>query len=340
MTPRPATENAADVAVDLEASSPPPVARRFRDYVQAWNRTLGVWAALAILGLVSWALEPTLFSGSNVTLLLRQASILGLLAIGQTVVMLTGGIDLSVGSVVAVVNWVSTSLLAGSDSRNVPVLALCLSIGATVGLINGIGVAKLRVPPLVMTLGMLFAVQAAGFMYTGGITRGSASDFLITLGQGSLGPVPVAFLIFLFVAAALYLLLTRTLYGRRVYAIGVNPRAARMTGISVDRVLICSYILCGLTAAVGGLLLSGYIEIGDNSAGRGLELEAIAAVVIGGTTLAGGRGSVVGTVGGVLLLGVLFNLLIVLDIAQSGRLMLQGAVIVVAAAIYSHSLRR
>jgi ribose transport system permease protein len=337
---RPATGNVVRAAVDVEAAPAPDASLPLRDRLQALNRTLGVWAALAILVVVSWALEPTLLSESNVTLLLRQASILGLLAVGQTVVMLTGGIDLSVGSVVAVVNWVSTTLLAGSDSRNGPVLALCLGIGATVGLINGVGVAKLRVPPFVMTLGMLFAVQAAGFMYTDGITRGQASDFLITLGQGFSGPLPIAFLIFVAVAGATYLLLKITPYGRRVYAIGANPRAAHMAGIAVDRVLILSYALCGVTAAMGGLLLSGYIEIGDNTSGRGLELEAIAAVVIGGTTLAGGRGSVVGTVGGVLLLGLLFNLLIVLDIAQSGRLMLQGAVIVIAAAIYSRALRR
>jgi ribose transport system permease protein len=311
-----------------------------RQQLLALNRTLGVWVALALLVLVALILEPILLSGSNLTLLLRQASIIGVLAVGLTVVMLTGGIDLSVGSVVGVVNWVSTSMLAGSNSGNVPVFALCLGIGAAVGLINGVGVTKFKVPPFVMTLGMLFAVQAAGFMYTDGITKGAASDFLIAVGQNSLGPLPIAFLIFMAVAAATYVLLKATPYGRRVYAIGANPRAAHMSGIPVDRVLILSYVLCGVTAALGGLLLSGYIEIGDNTSGRGLELEVIAAVVIGGTTLVGGRGSVIGTVGGVLLLGLLFNLLIVLDIAQSGRLMLQGAVIVIAAAIYSRSLRR
>ena len=120
----------------------------------------------------------------------------------------------------------------------------------------------------------------------------------------------------------------------------MNPRAARLTGINVHRALLLSYLVCGLTAAMGGLVLSGYIGIGDNTSGQGLELEAIAAVVIGGTTLTGGRGSVFGTVGGVLLLALLYNLLVILNIAQSGRLMLQGAVIVLAAAIYSRSLRR
>jgi ribose/xylose/arabinose/galactoside ABC-type transport system permease subunit len=310
-----------------------------RTRAQQLSWLLGVWVALALLVAVAGSLEPTLVSGSNLELLLRQASIIGLLAVGQTIVMLTGGIDLSVGSVVAVVNWVSTSLLDGRDSRNAPVLALCLGIGACVGLINGIGITKFRIPPFVMTLGMLFAVQAAGFIYTDGVTKGQASHFLTEIGAGFAGPIPIAFLVFAGTAAIVSLVLWRTPYGRRVYSIGANPRAAYLSGVNVDRTLILSYVLCGLTAAMGGLVLSGYIGIGDNFSGQGLELEAIAAVVIGGTTLAGGRGSVVGTVGGVLLLALLYNLLVILDIAQSGRLMLQGAVIVLAAAIYSRSRR-
>ena len=306
---------------------------------QTLVRMLGIWVGLGAFAIVAGALEPVLLSGSNIQLLLRQASIIGLLAIGQTVVMLTGGIDLSVGSVVAVVNWVSTSLLLGSNDRNVPVFALCLGLGALVGLINGIGVTKLRVPPFVMTLGMLFAVLAAGFMYTDGINKGEASPLLAHLGQSYAGPVPVAFVAFASVALAVQLMLWKTTFGRRVYAVGANPRAARLAGVDVDRTLVLAYVLCGVTAAMGGLVLSGYIGIGDNTSGQGLELEAIAAVVIGGTTLTGGRGSVVGTVGGVLLLALLYNLLVVLDIAQSGRLVLQGAVIIAAAAIYARSLR-
>ena len=190
-----------------------------------------------------------------------------------------------------------------------------------------------------MTLGMLFAVQAAGFIYTNGVTRGEASHFLKSIGTGFAGPIPIAFLVFAGTALLAQTVLWQTPYGRRVYAIGVNPRAARLTGINVHRALLLSYLVCGLTAAMGGLVLSGYIGIGDNTSGQGLELEAIAAVVIGGTTLTGGRGSVFGTVGGVLLLALLYNLLVILNIAQSGRLMLQGAVIVLAAAIYSRSLR-
>jgi len=299
------------------------------------RRALGVWIGLVGLVIVVAILEPSLIEPDGLRLLLRQVSIIGLLAVGQTIVMLTAGIDLSVGSVVAVVNWVAASLLVGQNSNNIKVIPLCLGIGLFVGLVNGVGIAKFRVPPFVMTLGMLFVVLAAGQWYTNGVTTGAASEGVIELGQGYLGPIPNSFILFIGVAALAYGLLKLTPYGRRVYAIGANPRAAHLAGVNTDRVLIASYALCGLTAALGGLVLTGFIGFGATTSGPGLELEAIAAVVIGGTALAGGRGSLVGTVGGVLFLGLLFNLLVVTDIAQFGRLIVQGVAIILAAAIYS-----
>ncbi len=304
------------------------------------RHALGVWIGLVGLVIVVAALEPNLIEPEGLRLLFRQVSVIGVLAIGQTVVMLTAGIDLSVGSVVAVVNWVAASLLVGSDGNNIKVIPLCLGIGAFVGLINGVGVAKLRAPPFVMTLGMLFVVVAAGRWWTGGVPSGDASDFVIELGQGQWGWVPIPFVILLCVALLVYVALKFTPYGRRVYAIGTNPRAAFLTGVNVDRVLIMSYVLCGLTAALGGLMLTGFISFGATTAGQNFELQSIAAVVIGGTILAGGRGSVLGTVGGVVFLGLLFNLLVVSDIAQSGRFLAQGFALIIAAALYSRLSRR
>jgi ribose/xylose/arabinose/galactoside ABC-type transport system permease subunit len=188
---------------------------------------------------------------------------------------------------------------------------------------------------------MLFAVVAAGNIYTNGVTTGTASPFIIHVGQNSVGPIPIAFLIFAVVALLAQGLLTLTPYGRRVYALGANPRAAHLAGVNATRVLVVSYVLSGLAAAIGGLVLTGYIEMGATTSGHGAELDAIAAVVIGGTSLAGGRGSVLGTVGGVLFLGLLFNLLVVLDIDEYGRLIVQGSAIVLAGATYARlSARR
>ncbi len=304
------------------------------------RHALGVWIGLIALVVVVAALEPNLIEPEGLRLLLRQVSVIGVLAIGQTVVMLTAGIDLSVGSVVAVVNWVAASLLAGSDSNNIMIIPLCLGIGAFVGLINGVGIAKLRVPPFVMTLGMLFVVVAAGRWWTRGVTTGSASDFVIELGQGQAGWVPIPFIVFICVALIVYVALKFTPYGRRVYAIGTNARAAYLTGVNVDRVLIGSYILCGTTAAIGGLLFTGFLGFATPTAGQNFELQSIAAVVVGGTILAGGRGSVLGTIGGVVFLGLLFNLLVVSNIAQSGRFLAQGFALIIAAALYSRLARR
>ena len=309
--------------------------------LQGWRYSGGVWVGLVALVIVVAILKPALIEPEGWRLLLRQVSVIGLLAVGQTVVMLTAGIDLSVGSVVAVVNWVASSLLMSSDSNNIKIIPLCLGIGAFVGLLNGISIAKLRVPPFVMTLGMLFVVLAAGQWWTGGITSGGASDLVVTMGQGQAGPIPVPFLILAGVALAVYLVLKLTPYGRRVYALGTNPRAAFLAGVNTDRVLVASYIICGTTAALAGLLLTGFIGYGATTAGQEpVLLQSIAAVVIGGTVLAGGRGSIIGTVGGVLFLGLLFNLLVVSDIAQSGRFMAQGFALIVAAALYSRFWRR
>jgi ribose/xylose/arabinose/galactoside ABC-type transport system permease subunit len=299
------------------------------------GRTIGVYAALLLLVVVVAGTEPVLLHGSSIQLLLRQVSVLGLLAVGQTVVMLTGGIDLSVGSVVLVVNLIAASMLDGKDSNNLAAIAVCLGIGAAVGIVNGSVIALFRVPPFVMTLGALFAVEAAGLVYTNGITRGNASPFLIHVGQRSALGIPIAFLVMLGVALAVHVALRTTPFGRRVFAIGANPRAAYLAGLAQTRALVGVYVISGLAAALGGLLLTGYIELAATTSGEGMELQSIAAVVIGGTALSGGRGSVVGSVGGVLFLGLLFNLLNVLDIPEAGRLLVQGGALVLAGAVYA-----
>jgi ribose/xylose/arabinose/galactoside ABC-type transport system permease subunit len=301
---------------------------------------VGVYLALLVLVAICAIVEPSVVSGSGIDLLLRQIAPLGMLAIGQTLVMLTGGIDLSQGSMVAVTNWVSIQLLAGSDSGNVRAILICLALGVAVGLVNGIGITIFGVPPFVMTLGMLFTVLAAGQIHTNGILSGSASPWLLRISQGSTWIIPTAFLIVVVTALAAQISLYVTPYGRRVLASGANARAAHLAGIRVRNVIIATYIISAVAAVIGGLLWTGYVEGGSNSAGQGFELQAIAAAVIGGAALTGGRGNVIATVGGVLFLGLLFNLLVVLDVAEPVRIILQGAAIVIAAAIYSRALDR
>jgi ribose transport system permease protein len=299
----------------------------------------GIYAALAVLFVITQILEPTVVSRHGIELLLRQTAPIGMLALGQTLVMLTGGIDLSVGSIVAVTNWVAVTLLAGSDSNNLTVLPFCVLLGVAVGFLNGFGVAVLLVPPFVMTLGMLFALKAAGLMYTNAILTGNPSPFLMSVARVEIGGfLPVPFAIVLVSVVAALIMLRRTPYGRRIYAVGANPRAAHLAGLRTRQILIVTYMLSGGLAAIGGLLFTGYIQIGSNSAGQNFELYSIAAAVIGGTALLGGRGNPLATLAGVLFLGLLFNLLVLLDVAEAVRLILQGGAIIVAAAIYTAAI--
>jgi len=213
-------------------------------------------------------------------------------------------------------------------------------LGVGIGAINGVGVAGLGLPPFVMTLGMLFVVQGAGLAITGGVASGAPSPFLRGVVSETIFVVPVAFIFVLCLYAAGYLVLRRGVYGRWVYAVGANPRAAHVGGVPVNRVLVLAYVLSGLLAACGGLIWTGFIGSAQITAGRGFEFESIAAAAIGGTALTGGRGGVVGTFGGVLFLGLLFNLLVVVGVDESFRRVLHGATIVIAAAVYSRTAQR
>ena len=298
-----------------------------------------VFFALGLLIVATLAIEPRLLSADGIALLLRQVSAIALVALGQTIVMLVRGIDLSVGSVVGVVNWTAAGLLAGSGG-DVWVIPLCIALGLGIGAISGLGVAGLGLPPFVMTLGMLFAVQGGGLTVTGGVAEGSPSPFLRGIVSETIVVLPVSFVLVLAFYAAGYAVLRRGVYGRWVYAVGANPRAAHVGGVPVKRTLMVAYMASGALAACGGLIWTGFIGSAQITAGRGFEFESIAAAAIGGTALTGGRGGVMGTLGGVLFLGLLFNLLVVVGVDESFRRVLSGATIVIAAALYSWKASR
>ena len=242
----------------------------------------------------------------NLLNVLRQNSMLALVALGMTFVILTGGIDLSVGSIVAL-SGVMGAMVSGTGAAAACVAALGTAIA--LGLLNGILIAKVRLPPFIVTLAMLIAARGVVLAITGEasvrIERGTAG--LLWLGRGTIGAVPVPVLVLLVAYAVGWAVLQYSRYGRRVYAVGDNEDAARLLGLNVDRVLIATYALSGALAGVAGLLLAARLGAGQPVAGAGWELDAIAAVVVGGTLLTGGQGGVGSTLLGVLLLGVIFN---------------------------------
>jgi ribose transport system permease protein len=260
--------------------------------------------AVCVFGVIRY--EP-FASAENLLNVLRQNSMLGMVALGMTLVVLTGGIDLSVGAVLAVAGIVAASL---SDQGTAVALAGGLAAGALLGTINGLLITRARIQPFIVTLAMMIAARGVALGVTGenSVRVDRAAQGFLWLGRGRvLGiPVPVVLAALAFLVG--WVMLRYTRFGRYIYAAGDHQDAARLLGLKIDRVLIATYALSGLLAALAGVVLAARLGAGQPVAGTGWELDAIAAVVVGGTLLSGGQGGVGSTVVGVLLLGVIFNL--------------------------------
>lgn len=282
-------------------------ARNFRARIGSVIQHQGALILLILVGIIATIRYETFLTEENLLNVLRQNSMLGIIALGMTFVILTGGIDLSVGSLLAVAGVIAANL-----AGNGIVIALIAAVAATtmLGLINGVVIAKARIQPFIVTLAMMIAARGIALAVTGEESvkiQGLSGDFN-WLGRGWLGflPVPVAILIVVFVIG--WLVLNYTRFGRHVYAVGDNDEAARLMGLNINRVTILVYGVSGLLAGLSGVILASRLGAGQPVAGVGWELDAIAAVVVGGTLLTGGKGSAVSTLFGVLLLGVIFNL--------------------------------
>jgi ribose/xylose/arabinose/galactoside ABC-type transport system permease subunit len=298
----------------------------------------GIFIALILVLLIAGILSPVFYQPANLFNVLRQASALGILSIGQTIVMIAGGIDLSVAATMQLATVAVAEITNESQIEVLPAVALVLLASALVGLINGWLVTRRRVPPFVATLFVGVVITGARLVYTQATPSGVLPPLIRVIGRDSTGPVPNAALIFLGLAVVADLVLRRTSFGRRLYATGGNPRTAWLSGVPVDRIRMVTYILSGLLAGLGGLVLAGYVGYSDQWIGRGYDLDSIAAVVIGGTSLAGGRGGIRGTVAGVLLVTVLLNLVLLLNLNVQWQLVVKGLVIIFAVGLYS--LRR
>jgi ribose/xylose/arabinose/galactoside ABC-type transport system permease subunit len=299
----------------------------------------GVYVSLALLLLIALFVTPELYSHKMMFVVFRQAAQLGIVAIGQTMVLLVAGLDLSVGGVIVLTSVIIAEVSGGQNDKLPIALLVALFFGAAIGLGNSLLVTKRNVPPFVATLGMLVFIRGAQTAYTKGIPSGYVPNALSVV-NNEVGPVPVPVLIWLGLNAVLAFVLYATPYGRRVYSVGSNREAARLSGINVDRVLISVYILCSLLAVAAGIVLTGYIGYVDRYLGRGLDLDSIAAAVVGGTAFTGGRGSLLGTVAGVLLVQVLSSMTVLLGMSVQSQLVIKGIVIVGAVALYSVASRR
>jgi ribose/xylose/arabinose/galactoside ABC-type transport system permease subunit len=291
--------------------------------------TLGLPVVTLIVAWVFWYLTPDFLTVSNLTNVARQVSILALVAAGQTVVILAAGIDLSVGAVLALV---SVFAAKGMESHGVPgFIAYGLVVGCAAGLVNGVLIGKFRLAAFIATLGMLSIARGLALSSTNGVpVFGLPDSSIYKIGTGYVGPIPAPVLFAIAGLAATWVLLNRTRLGTYVYAIGGNEESAKLAGINVARVKILIYTWTGLLTAVGGLVLTARVKSGQPLLGTGLELQAIAAVVIGGVSLFGGRGRLSGTIWGVILIGILSNGLNLVGVSTFIQQVVVGAVIIVA----------
>jgi ribose transport system permease protein len=284
---------------------------------------------LALLCIVLTIASPVFLTGTNALNVLRVASLLVILGIGQTFVILTAGIDLSIGSVLTI----SSVIAALGLKAGVPLplaLAAGLAVGAALGFLNGLMVAVVKLPPFIATYGMLWV--AAGFavvLLKGHVIYGFEEDFRF-LGVGNLMGVPMPIVVMVALWVPAYLLLRRTTFGRSLYAVGANQEAARLSGVKKDRVLILAYTLSGFLAAAAGLVYVARLNASEAGIGANMLLPAIAAVVIGGTSLFGGEGGIVGTLIGALIMTIVQNGMNLLGVESVWQGVVLGALIVVA----------
>jgi len=293
-------------------------------------RRFGPLLALLLMSGALAILSPHFFTFENVLNVFRQSAVNALLALGQLLVIITAGIDLSVGSVLGLC-CVLVALLLKTGVPTPLAIAATLAIGTALGMTNGLLFTKLRLPhPFIPTLGMMNVARGLALVLSGGFPISELPEDFRFWGAGALGGIPMPVIIVLIVYALFHLFLTRTTVGRDIYAIGGNKQAALLSGIPVDRRLITVYALSGGLAALGAIILAGRMNSGFPLAGVGAELDAIAAVIIGGASFFGGVGTVWGTLVGALIMGVLRNGLNLLDVSAYWQTTVIGVVIVIA----------
>ncbi|MGL5312225.1 MAG: ribose ABC transporter permease [Peptostreptococcaceae bacterium] len=300
-----------------------------KELIVKYKSLVGLVLLIAVVSI----LNPAFLSTKNILNILRQTSVNAIIAAGMTFVILTGGIDLSVGSILAISGAVCASILVSGQNMVFAVL-IAILIGGAIGCINGFVIAKGKLQPFIATLATMTVLRGLTMVFTDGkpITLGSG-DLAISFGKIGGGlifgiPTPVIIMIVVFAVAAY--ILSNTKMGRYTYALGSNEEATKLSGLNTDKIKIWVYTISGILASIAGIILTSRLYSAQPTAGTGYELDAIAAVVLGGTSLTGGKGKISGTIIGALIIGVLSNALNILDVSSYYQMMVKGIVILIA----------
>jgi ribose transport system permease protein len=301
--------------------------------VRALVSRLGLLFVILLFIVVMSFLSPVFLTVANFKNLFIQSTILAVLALGQTYVIMTRGIDLSIGGTMALSSAICIGLVVYSGVPVALALVVALLIGAGVGLVNGVAVTKLGITPLIVTLATLSMARGATFVYTNGANITPVPDIVAAFGRGQILGVPYSIVLLVLLAIVCHFVLARTIFGRSVYATGGNEVASRLAGIPTSRIIMTTYVICGILAAIAGLILAARLESAGPRAGVGIELTVIAACVIGGTSLFGGTGSIFGTLLGVVLISLVSNAINLLGVPPAWDDLVKGLVIFLAALV-------
>ena len=293
----------------------------------------GVYLALLILLLVASYITPDLFEEDTLAVMFRQSAQLGIIAIGQTMVMLVAGLDLSVGGVIVMTSMVVAEVSNGRDELIPLSILVALIIGAMIGFGNGLLITKRKVPPLVATLVMLFLVQGVQQAITRGVPSGFVPEALGVVNQ-SWGFLSIPLAVWFVLNAIFFILLKMTSFGRQIYAVGSNEDAARLSGLAVHKTKIIVYVLASCLAVASGVILTGYVGYVDRFIATGLDLDSVAAAVVGGTAFYGGKGGLLGTIAGVLIIQILSTMVVLLGLDAQTQFIIKGLVILAAVGLY------
>ena len=285
-------------------------------------RKYGILIVLIVMWVLLMAVSPTFRTATNAVNILRQVAVNGIIAIGMTFVIMTGGIDLTVGSLVAVAGVVSGSILVANPDNVVLAVAAGILVCALFGAMNGFFAAYMGVPPLVATLAGQTIARGFAYVYSDGKPYTLASDGFSMIGKG-MAPI----IIFIVILAICHIMLSKMKFGRYIYAVGGNPKAAEASGVRVKYILMKVYILSGVLAGIAGIVLASRTNSGQPAVGTGYETDAIAAAVIGGTSMTGGIGTIPGTLIGILIIGTLNNGLNLLDVSSYWQQIIKGLII-------------
>lgn len=304
-------------------------------FLQVIKGNIGILGVLILISIVMAVVSPNFLVYGNIISVLRQVSNNMYLALGMTLVIILGGIDLSIGSIVAMSGTIIVGLIVNSGLPLIPAILIGLLLGVVVGFLNGIVIANFKVPAFIVTLATMNVAKGIAYVYSGGRSTRITDPIFNMIGGGYLGPIPLPVIYMVILIIIFSTLLNKTKFGTYVYAIGGNRESARLSGVPIKKVEVAVFTISGLLAAFSGLVLCSRMFSGQPSVGEGYEMDAIAACVLGGVSMSGGQGRISGTVIGALVIGIISNGLNLMGVSSFWQLIVKGIIIVIAVLIDS-----